>query len=272
MTESKYSISNADNYLSDYEYSNAIDYVFKYIELIHQYLNYSKENMFVQELKMNKYIIIKGLELLNTTFNMLLLYTKNLDLAFYNAQKAYCYYVEFIGQIGDENNSFLKLNTKDAILFIHRKVIYNINQDMRKKFSISITDSNMMMKVKNYSTIYNNLIYVIIDKCESPFQKNNDTTLHYIIKKNTSIINKHINNDEDLNILECCEYLINELLIQDIEIIKIYAILEAYVKKHKKLQSKQDPSEIYENIKKNISTINFNGESIISKTINRIFK
>jgi hypothetical protein len=271
MTESKYSISNIDNYLSDYEYSNAIDYVFKYIELIHQYLNYSKEHMFIQDLKMNKYIIIKGLELLNTTFNMLLLYTKNIDLSFYNAQKAYCYYVEFIGQIGDENNSFLKLNTKDAILFIHRKVIYNINQDIRKKFTLSKTDSHMLMNVKNYSTIYNNLIYKVIDKCEAPFQKNQDSTLHYIIKKNTSIINKHINNDDDLNILESCEYLIDELLRQDIEIIKIYTILEAYVKKHKKVQNKQNVVEIYQNIKKNISTIDFNNQSTISKTINKIF-
>lgn len=272
MTENKYSVSDINNYLSDYEYSNAIDYVFKYIELIHQYLNYSKENMFVQDLKMNKYIIIKGLELLNTTFNMLVLYTKNIDLSFYNAQKAYCYYVEFIGQIGDENNSFLKLNTKDAILFIHRKVIYNINQDMRKKFFLNKQDSEMLMNVKKYSTIYNNLIYKIIDKCVTPFQKNQDNTLHYIIKKNTSIINKNITNDEDLNILETCDYLVDELLHQDIEIIKIYTLLESYVKKYKKIMDKQNANDIFDNVKKNISTINFNNECTITKTINKIFR
>ena len=264
-----YSI-NKENYLQDYEYECSIDYIFKYIELIHQYLNYCKENMFIQDLKLNKYIIIKGLELLNTTFNILLLYTKNLDLTFYNAQKAYCYYVEFIGQIGDENNSFLKLNTKDAILFIHRKVLYNIDNNVRKEFKISDEHSKMLMKVKNYSTIYNNLIFKTIDKCELPFQKNDDTVLKTIIKMNTTLINKYINNDDHLFLIEKCDYLLTYILDFDVDVFKIYSILETFIKKYKKLLNTQTSTTINEIVEKNISNIDFREHSTI-KLINKLF-
>ena len=49
---------------------------------------------------------------------MLLLYTKNIDLTISHCNKALYYYIEFIGQIGDENHSYLQLNSKDATLFI----------------------------------------------------------------------------------------------------------------------------------------------------------
>ena len=47
---------------------------------------------------------------------------KNLSLTLYHCKKSFLYYVEFISQIGDEGNSYLQLNTKDAILFIYKKV------------------------------------------------------------------------------------------------------------------------------------------------------
>lgn len=269
MNNSKFYVIDTENYLSDYEYNNSIDYIFKYIELVHQYLSYSKENMYVQDLKQNKYIIIKGLELINTTFNLLLLYTKNIQLSFYNSQKAYCYYVEFIGQIGDENISFLNLNTKDAILFIHRKIIYNINNDVRKSFKITDEDSNMLMKVKHYCTIYNNLIYKTMDKCEISFQKNGDEKLYHIIKMNTSLINKNIKKDCELIILEKCEFLLDNVFLYNIDIDNIYSILDTFVKKYKKIKSNKTDCELFNIIKKNISTVNFTNSTVV-KNINRL--
>ena len=59
-------------------------------------------------------------------FNTLLLYTKNLNLTVYHCKKAYLFYVEFITQIGDENHSFLQLNSKDAVIFLYKKTIFEI--------------------------------------------------------------------------------------------------------------------------------------------------
>ena len=54
-------------------------------------------------------------------YTFLLLYTRNLELSIYHTQKSILYYIEFIGQIGDDNHSFLKLNSKDATLFVFKK-------------------------------------------------------------------------------------------------------------------------------------------------------
>ena len=62
------------------------------------------------------------------------MYTKNLDLTVYHCKKAYLFYVEFIGQIGDDNNSYLQLNSKDATLFVYKKTIFEINNEYRKQF------------------------------------------------------------------------------------------------------------------------------------------
>lgn len=274
MSDSKYLVSNVSNYLSDYEYSNAIDYVFKYIELIHQYLNYSKEYMYVQDLTLNKYIIIKGLELLNNIFNLLLLYTKNLDLTVYNTQKAYCYYVEFIGQIGDENNSFLKLSTKDALVFIYRKIIYNINQEMRANFKVDETRRNMLYMIKDTTTLYNTLLFKTIETYETPFQKNDDETLHFIIKSNTALINKYIKTDVDIKIFTYIHLLTDTLFTFTIDKHKIYLILESFVKKYKKMKHMSD-KELFEIIKKNTLMLKhegFQNDISISKLTNRFFQ
>ena len=97
----------------------------KYVELIHEYLLFSNDNVYIQKPMYLKYVLIRGLETIQNVFNILLLYTKNLDLVTYHCQKSYYYYVEFIGQIGDDNHSFLQLNSKDATLFVYKKTIFD---------------------------------------------------------------------------------------------------------------------------------------------------
>ena len=67
-------------------------------------------------------------------FRLILLYTFNLDAAYYHANRAVDYYIEFIGQIGDNNHS-LKSNSKDASLFVYKKTIFEISTDSRKEHS-----------------------------------------------------------------------------------------------------------------------------------------
>ena len=66
-------------------------------------------------------------------FNTLILYTKNLELTTYH-KKAYLFYVEFIGQIGEDNNKGLQLNSKDATLSVYKKTIFEINNDFRQSY------------------------------------------------------------------------------------------------------------------------------------------
>lgn len=274
MDKSEFSISNIENYFKEYEYEHSIDYIFRYIELVHQYVIYCRENIHVQNLLLHKYVIIKGLELLNTTFNILLLYTKNIDLTFHNTQKAYCYYSEFIGQIGDESNSFLNLNTQDALLFINRKLIYNIDKDIRKNFEITLTERRMMNDVKKYCDIYNNIMFKILENKSDLFKKDinekEKDLILYIIKENTYLLNKNVNYDCDLKSVDLCEFLLEKIITNDITLKHIYNILGSFFKKYKKYITHTNHKELCKRIKQNINEIDITKDTPL-KIVNGLF-
>ena len=53
--------------------------------------------------------------------------TKNLELTIYHTKKAYLFYVEFIGQIREDNNSYLQLNSKDARSILLENILNQMN-------------------------------------------------------------------------------------------------------------------------------------------------
>jgi hypothetical protein len=106
---------------------------------------------------------MKGIKNVFYIFNFLLLYTKNLELTIYHTQKAILYFIEFIGQIGDDSHSFLKLNTKDASLFIYKKTIFEVNNDFRKSYEESEETKTKMEMLHLYIETYNNIMLKIIE-------------------------------------------------------------------------------------------------------------
>lgn len=156
-------INNSDNYNS--VIAEPLGLIFKtYIALIREYLLFCIDNVYIQKQKYLKYVLIRGVETLQNVFNILLLYTKNLELVNYHCQKSYYYYVEFIGQIGDDNHSFLQLNSKDATLFVYKKTIFEINNDFKKMFdSPSGAQLELVENVRSLTNIYNCMIGYNID-------------------------------------------------------------------------------------------------------------
>ena len=124
--QNNFILNNPDNYKKklDYLWKEIID---KYLEVIMEYIKYIFENIKIKKINLSKYIIIRGLDTLTHVFRFLLYYTKNLSMTYYNAQRALYYYVEFIDQISEEEVSYLKLNSNDAILYVYKKTIYQIN-------------------------------------------------------------------------------------------------------------------------------------------------
>jgi len=61
-----------------------------------------------------------------------LYYTKNIDITYFQCQKSFYYYIEFIGQITEEQHTFLQLNSRDAITYVYKKTLFEINNDFRK--------------------------------------------------------------------------------------------------------------------------------------------
>jgi len=150
-------LNNIENYNKEIDVPEHILFL-KYIGLIHEFIEYSADNIFIQKTEYLKYILITGIKNILYIFNFLILYTKNLDLTIYHTQKAILYYIEFIGQIGDDNHSFLKLNTKDATLFIYKKTIFEINNDFRKTYDEGEETKIKMKNLHLYIDCYNNII------------------------------------------------------------------------------------------------------------------
>lgn len=163
------SLQNLDNYKSDYSCSSC-EIFSKYIGILSEYFVNCSENINIQNESYYKYVIIKGVETIMHVFKTLLLYTKNLSLTYYHCQKSFYYYIEFISQIGD-NNNFLQLNSRDASIFVYKKTIYELNQDYRKSFLSTFQENFIMNNVDTFIHIYNCFLYYKINKTD--FSNNN---------------------------------------------------------------------------------------------------
>jgi len=89
---------------------------------------------------------MRGLETITHVFKNILLNTKNLEMSYYHGQKAFYYYVEFIGQISEEQNQFLQLSSRDATMYVYKKTIFEIVSE-HKKSSVSL-DKELEVKLK----------------------------------------------------------------------------------------------------------------------------
>jgi len=162
-TISKNYINSIENYNISFQ-DNFSTIFTKYLSIINEFLKHSLDNIFIQNPGYHIYILNQGIITLTHVFKMLLLYTKNIDLVYHNCQKALIYYIEFIGQIGDDNHSFLQLNSKDATLFVYKKTIFEINNNVRKDY-ISDQISNHLTNTLDIAIkIYNILLSQLIEK------------------------------------------------------------------------------------------------------------
>ena len=125
------SLQNIENYKKTF-FNTSIEIYAKYLGLIQEYMIQCVESIYIKNKFYNEYVIYKGIETISHVFHLLLLYTKNLELTYNHCQKSFYYYVEFMGQVGNENHSFLQLNSKDASLFVYKKTIFDINNEYRK--------------------------------------------------------------------------------------------------------------------------------------------
>ena len=94
-------LQNIDNYNKSIT-NDEIEIYLKYTHVIAQYLLFGIETIKNHNSEYVKYILNKGLFTISYVFKMLLMYTCNLELAYHHCQKSYSYYIEFIGQIGDD--------------------------------------------------------------------------------------------------------------------------------------------------------------------------
>jgi len=144
-----YLLTESINYLSSFN-CDLNDLLMQQLNLTNEYTKCMNEMYIPLNNKNHYYIYVKGLESIYNIFNYLLYNTKNIHLVKEHCQKVIYFYIEFINQIMDDSNVFLNLTISDAVLFIYKKTIFNINKPFCKNTEHLLTD-----KEKN---IYDTLI------------------------------------------------------------------------------------------------------------------
>ena len=228
-------IGNTSNYKDKFDYKRCSEYNDCYIKIICDFLEYALDHIKLIDRNYYYFILQRGIQSLFHIFNILLLYTKNIDITLTHCNKALYYYLEFIEQIGVESNSYLQLNSKDATLFIYKKTIYEINNDCRKTYILEDEDKHFLSTLRDMNSIVNEIVLFILR--EKPLDLNKKeqvisyTILH--LKKVMDILN----NDSYKNLKDKLPlefYFIRMLQHDKISVESFLSICEYFVKKIKK--------------------------------------
>ena len=189
--EKKISLFDIKNYNNKITFSE-IEITTKFYEIVNEYIFHICDNIIIQNKAYYIFIILRGLKTLKHIFITLLLYTKNLTLTEYHCKKAYLFYVEFMGQIGNDSHSYLQLNSKDAILFVYKKTIFDLNNEYRNTFVLKNDEEKDLVE---YTNIITKLIYEIYDYNIDNDNISSEKKISYImyLKKMTNKIINRIN-------------------------------------------------------------------------------
>jgi len=211
----KTNIFEIKNYNKTLTISNDI-ILSKFCELINEYLFHITENIIIQNRQYYIFILLRGLSTIKHIFNTMLLYTKNLDLTIYHTKKAYLFYVEFIGQIGEENNSYLQLNSKDATLFVYKKTIFEINNEYRKQFILNKDEKERFKLFDIFSKLVVEMFETVVYN-ENFKGETRMSYMMYIQKMTNKAVNKIIIMDKNVkDKIDICEkYLYYKNLLQN---------------------------------------------------------
>jgi hypothetical protein len=161
--DKNYSLNDIENYKKDLD-CNINDVTNKYSLLIIEYFKFIKDNIKVSSSNLVKFITIRGLDTITNVFLHILYYTKNIDLTYFHSQKSFYFYVEFVGQISDDEKMFLQLTSRDATTYVYKKTIFEINNEL-KKISQHTTPlfAEKIEIIKIYINIYQTYLLKIIN-------------------------------------------------------------------------------------------------------------
>lgn len=215
----KKNLCDTSNY-NDTILNDEMDVVRSFIDIINEYLFHAGDKISITNHAYYIFVLKRGCDTIKHIFNILFMYTKNLELTVHHCKKAFLYYVEFIGQIGDDNHTFLQLNSKDATLFVYKKTIFDLNNEYRKKAAFTMNEHKKLKFINVSCNLFNELILFILDN----ENLKGDTRLSYIMyaqKMVCKIFNKYINLPfsivEKLKICDCFIYYKSLLLTRQME-------------------------------------------------------
>lgn len=140
-------LSSIDNYKEKYD-SSINDVISVFADIIYDYLEYCEKSIYISNTNYLYYVIENGINLLHNIFTLIYTCTKNITLSKQYTERGYYIYCEFIGNVGENNHKYLQLNSKDAMIFVLKKTIYEINNPYTRNFT---TDTNDITYIHDFT-------------------------------------------------------------------------------------------------------------------------
>lgn len=224
--DNNYSLHNIENYKKELT-CNLEDITNKYSELLIEYFKFILENIKIKSECFTKFIIIRGVDTITNVFLNILLYTKNIDITYFHCQKSFYFYVEFVGQISEDEKMFLQLTSRDATIYVYKKTIFEISNEFKKKNDESSLEFKKDMSIINS---YINLYKLYINKIIDNNSEKNDCYID-LFKKISEKLNNNLIIKNKIKVLE----IIVEKLYDNISNIDLfyninYQLIKRFVK------------------------------------------
>ena len=260
---------NTSNYKQHIE--NSIQEILdKFIEIILKYMKCISEKNIMRNITYYKFIFERGIETLIHVFYMFFYYTKNLGLTFYHTQNACYLYIEFIEQISDDNIKFLQLSSRDAILYVYKKTIFELNNEYKKNISEPSADEKIIFEtIDNYSQIYKKIILFVINHEELKYENK----VAYIdkccglIQTVSNILNK---NKIKPNNIEYIHLFVSFISVKELNIDNFFILVNEFSKKisgKKKIDDNKIKSNIYEPELNDFLSNNLNINGVVDRIL-----
>ena len=261
-------LSNVSNY-KPYIDVSVQEILRNVVNTLVEYMRFISEKITMKNKIYYRFIFERGIKTLIHIFSLIFYYTKNLDISIYHMKKAYYFYIEFIEQISDNNITFLQLSSRDAILFVYKKTIFELNNEYRKNIKeLTIEEKNILLTIDSYIAIYKSIIKFLINNKDFKYEKK----IEYInescdyIEYISEILNK---NKIKKNGIDCIYLFTNILSEKDIKMIDFFKVLDEFIKKiniKKKIDENKIKNKLYD---EEISILIVNNE--FDKVIENIF-
>lgn len=193
-------IQDIKNIKAELHKEHVKEYITKYAIIISEFILYNSSKKHYRTLEYNQYVTYQGIQTLFHIYHQLLMYTKNIDLVGYHVQKAYYYYIEFITQINKEQHSFLQFNIKDAIMFIYKKTIFNLDRQITSIYKTCEEDECILRQLYDITNKINHLLMYITDivRVHSNNHNNNGNTIELNNENLTEELFFKSSNQEDV--------------------------------------------------------------------------
>ena len=231
-----YSLHNLENYKKNID--NTLNEITeKYYTLILEYFKFITENIKIKNKGFTIFIMLRGLDTITNVFNNIFYYTKNIDLTYFHCQKSFYFYVEFVGQISEDEKMFLQLTSRDATTYVYKKTIFEIHNEAKKNISENNSDEtkDKLIVINNYVNMYKTFIYKIINN-------NIDNSNIVIFEKICKKINKQLLDKENIIVLNV---ILDKFyfIINDIDY--FFEVINQFFKKYKSAYLKNYEKKIY---------------------------